>query len=347
MQVRAIDIANLLGGTVEGDENILVAKPAKIEEGEPGAISFFANSKYEEYVYTCKSSVILVANAFKPKQPVEATLVRVADVYSSLSILLEHFSEYSKKAPSGISAQAVIDSSANIGENTTVEALAYIGKNVILGKNVTVYPQAYIGDNVVIGDGSIIYAGVKIYKDTQIGQQCIIHAGAVLGSDGFGFAPQSDGSFKKIPQLGYVEIGNDVEIGANCTIDRATMDKTVIGDGVKIDNLVHIAHNVFIDKNTVMAAQVGIAGSTYIGKNCMLGGQAGLVGHLKIADGVKIQAQSGVGKSVKVPEAAIQGSPAIDYAKASRMYAVMRNLPELYKRINDLEKRVKQKDKNA
>lgn len=340
MQVRAVDIANLLGGTVDGDENILVSKPAKIEAGQPGAISFFANTKYEEYVYTCQSSVILVAKNFEPKKPIKATLIRVDDVYSSLSILLEHFSKYAQDQPSGISPQAVIHDSATIGEQTTVEALAYVGKNVSIGKNVMIYPQTYIGANVVIDDNTIIYAGAKIYKDTQIGKRCIIHAGAVIGSDGFGFAPQADGSFKKIPQLGYVEIGNDVEIGANCTIDRATMDKTVIGNGVKIDNLVHIAHNVHIDENTVMAAQAGIAGSTHIGKNCMLGGQAGLVGHLTIADGVKIQAQSGVGKSVKVPNTAIQGSPAIDYAKASRMYAVMRNLPELYKKINALEKKV-------
>ncbi len=346
MQVSAIEIASLLGGTVEGDANVLVHKPAKIEEGEAGAISFFANPKYEEYVYRCKSSVLLVSKDFKPKEELPMTLIRVDDVYVSLSILMEHFGklmEQQEKDNEMISPQAFIHPTAKIGEGVKVEAMAYIGAHAVIAKGTHVYPQVYVGAEVEIGENTILYPGVRVYQGCKIGKACILQSNAVIGSDGFGFAPQADGSFKKIPQLGIVELGDRVEVGANTVIDRATMGATVIENGVKLDNLIQIAHNVRIGSNTVVAAQAGIAGSTKLGENCMIGGQVGFVGHIEIAKGTKIQAQSGINKSIKQENSAWFGAPAQPYKDFLRSHAVFKQLPQLLKRLDALENAAKKK----
>lgn len=347
MQVRAKEIAALLGGIVEGDSNILVHKPAKIEEGEAGAISFFANPKYEEYVYNCKSSILLVSKDFNPREKLPMTLIRVDDVYASLSILMEHFGnlmEEGKEDNELISPQAFIHPSAKVAATAKIEAFAYIGAGAIIGEGVHIYPQVYIGAEVEIGDNSILYPGTRVYKGCKIGQNCILQSNAIIGSDGFGFAPQADGSFKKIPQLGIVELGDGVEVGANTVIDRATMGATVIENGVKLDNLIQIAHNVRIGANTVIAAQAGIAGSTKLGENCMIGGQVGLVGHIEIAKGTKIQAQSGINKSIKQENSAWFGAPAQPYKDFLRSHAVFKQLPKLLKRLDELEKQVKNQE---
>jgi UDP-3-O-[3-hydroxymyristoyl] glucosamine N-acyltransferase len=347
MQVKAIEIASLLGGIVEGDAEVLVHKPAKIEEGEAGAISFFANPKYEDYVYRCKSSILLVSKDFKPREELPMTLIRVDDVYASLSVLMEHFGnlmEEDKDENEWISADAYIHPSAQIAEGVKVEALAYIGANAVIAEGTHIYPQVYIGADVKIGANSILYPGSRVYKGCKIGVGCILQSNAVIGSDGFGFAPQEDGSFKKIPQLGIVELGDGVEVGANTVIDRATMGATVIENGVKLDNLIQIAHNVRIGANTVIAAQAGIAGSTKLGENCMIGGQVGLVGHIEIANGTKIQAQSGINKSIKQENSAWFGAPAQPYKDFLRSHAVFKQLPQLLKRLDELEKELKAKD---
>ncbi|MCH2042768.1 MAG: UDP-3-O-(3-hydroxymyristoyl)glucosamine N-acyltransferase [Saprospiraceae bacterium] len=344
MQVRAIDICQLLDGKLEGDPNVLVHKPAKIEEGEPGAISFLANPKYEGFAYTCKSSVLLVSKDFQAKQALDLTLIRVDDVYSSLSKLLEHFGNQQPATTSSnaISNLAFVHPSAEIGEHVTIDPFVYVGANSKIGAHTHLFAQAFVGDDVEIGMYNEIQSGAKICKGSILGNYVVIHPNAVIGSDGFGFAPQPDGSFKKIPQLGIVHLGNYVEIGAGTTIDRATIGKTVLEDGVKLDNLIQMGHNTTVGKDTVIAAQAGIAGSTKIGKNCMIGGQAGFVGHLHIADGTKVQAKSGVAKSIKKPNQAIQGAPAMDYVQAMRMYVIMRNLPDLQKRIELLEEELKE-----
>lgn len=339
MQVKASLISQLLGGELIGNPDVLVSKPAKIEEGEPGAISFLGNMKYESYVYTCASSVILVHKDFVPKQALEATLIKVADVYASLSVLMQHFSDaMAAQEDKQVSPQAYIHDSVELGADAKVDAFAYIEKGAKIGKNVTIYPQVYVGADVVLGDNVTLHSGVKIYRSCQLGDDVTIHANTVIGSDGFGFAPQADGSYKKIPQLGIVLIANKVEIGANTVIDRATMDATIIEEGAKLDNLIQVAHNVRIGKHTVLASQVGVAGSTQIGENCMVGGQAGFAGHLKIANGTKIQAQSGLAQSVKEENTAIWGSPAIDYKRYYRCAIVFKNLPELQKKVDKMEK---------
>lgn len=357
--VRAKDICALLQGELEGDGEAQVYKPAKIEEGEQGAISFFANPKYERFLYTCASTVLLLPMNFAPKEPLKAlAVIRVPDVYASLSRLMEHFDKQLKErtaasssdktgetdAAAYISPQAFVDASATIEAGCRVEAFAFVGANVHLHAGVHVHAQAWIECDVEIGENTLLYSGVKIYKGTQVGKNCVLHANAVIGKDGFGFAPQGDGTYKKIPQLGTVDIGDDVEIGANTVIDRAVMGRTQIGNGVKIDNLVQIAHNVSIGENTVIAAQAGIAGSTKIGKNCMIGGQAGFVGHIEIADGTKIQAQSGVDKSIKQPNTAVYGSPALPYADYLRSYVVFKNLPALQKRLQSIEQHIHNPD---
>lgn len=344
MKVRAIEICQLLGGTLEGNPEEWVSKPAKIEEGCPEAISFLANPKYEDFIYTCQSSVILVSNDFKPKMPIAATLIRVADVYSAVGILLQHFQNAinATAAKPEVSPQAFVHPSAQIAEGASVDAFAYIGAGVCVGSGCRIYPHVFLDEGASVGKDSTLHSGVKVYKNCTIGNRSIIHANAVIGADGFGFAPQPDGSFKKIPQLGIVEIGDDVEIGANTTIDRATMDKTVIANGAKIDNLVQVGHNTYIGEHTVIAAQAGIAGSTKIGKYCMVGGQAGFVGHISIADGTKIQAQSGVVKSINLPNTAMQGSPALPYADSMRVWALTKNLPQMEKRLQALERKNKQ-----
>ena len=350
MQVKAIDIARLLGGTIEGNPEVLISKPAKIEEGEPGAISFLGNPKYEDYAYTTTSSVLLVANDFQPQKAIKATLIRVPDVYAALSVLMQHFGNMmeangQEEGQDKISPQAFIHPSAEIGEGVIIEAFAYIGKGAKIAANVHIHPQVFVGAAAQLGEGTILYAGAKIHHGCILGKGCIVHSNAVIGSDGFGFAPQADGSFQKIPQLGIVELADGVEVGANSVIDRATMGKTMIEKGVKLDNLIQIAHNVTVGKNTVVAAQAGIAGSTKIGENCMIGGQVGIVGHIAIANGTKIQAQSGINKAVKQENTALFGSPALLYNDFLRSNAVFKQLPQLLKRLDALEKKFNESEK--
>lgn len=339
MKVSAAQIAELIDGKIEGEPSVLVTGPAKIEEGMPGAISFLGNNKYESHIYTCKSSVIIVQKDFIPKQSISATLIRVKDVYSSVSALMQYFSntiiDYGQKE---ISDQAFIHPSATIGKNVRIEAFAYVAENVKIGDNCIVQAHCYLGRSVSVGNNCILHSGVKVHWGCILEQDVVIHSNAVIGSDGFGFSIQKDGSYHKIPQLGIVHVAENVEIGANTVIDRATMDVTLIHKGVKLDNLIQIAHNVEIGENSVMAAQVGVAGSTKIGKNCTVGGQAGFAGHLKIANGTRIQAQSGIGQDVKQEYTALWGSPAIDYKKYFRCAYVFKNLPELQKQVYDLGK---------
>lgn len=339
MQLTAQAIAELLNGTVEGDPQIVVDRPSKIEEGGVGSITFLANPKYERFIYETTASVVLVQRDFSPQQLVTATLIRVDDVYASIGFLLNKYQEVGQEQVGGVASSAIVHGSSNhlspdifIGENVVV------AENVKIGKGCKLYPQVYIGKNVQLGTGVTLHPGVKIYRDCIIGDNCTIHANTVIGSDGFGFAPQSDGSYEKIPQIGNVIIESEVEIGANTTIDRATMGATIIRKGVKIDNLVQIAHNVEIGEHTVIAAQTGVAGSTCIGKYCRIGGQVGFSGHLKIADGTQIQAQSGIASNIKQPNQALFGSPAIGYKDYIKSYAVFKKLPELYKQVARLEK---------
>ena len=332
----AEQIAQVLDGTIEGDKNVTVNNFSKIEEGKPGTITFLANPKYTHYIYTTQASIVLVNNDFVTEEPISTTLIRCKDAYSALATLLE---QVNSLMPSkvGIEEMSYISSSAQYGEKIYVGAFAYIGNNVKIGDNVKIYPQVYVGDNVIIGDNTTLYPGAKVYQDCVIGKNCIIQAGVVIGGDGFGFAPQADGSYKKIPQMGNVILKDDVEIGANTTIDRAVMDSTIIGKGVKIDNLVQIAHNVEIGDNTVMAAQVGISGSTKIGKQCMFGGQVGLGGHLTIGDKVNIGAQSGTISNLK-DGAQLLGSPAIPMKDFFRSSIIFPKLPEMYKQLAQLQK---------
>lgn len=341
MQFSAAQIAVLISGTVEGNPDVLVGSFGKIEEAEAGQLSFLANPKYEDYLYTTSASIIIVNDSLELKQPVTAALIRVKDAYSAFATLLSKYQELKTQQLVGRQEPSYVSSSAKLGEGVFIGAFAYIGENVTIGNQVKIFPQVFIGNNVTIEDNSIIHPGVKIYHDCKIGKQVTIHAGTVVGSDGFGFAPQADGSFKKVPQIGNVVVENGVEIGANATIDRATIGSTIIKAGAKLDNLIQVAHNVEVGNNTVIAAQAGVSGSTKIGSNVMIGGQAGIVGHISIADGSKINAQSGVSKSIKLPNTAVTGSPAFDYTSALRSQAVSRNLPELERRIKELEQIVK------
>lgn len=338
MQFTAAQIAMLIQGNVEGDASVTVSSFGKIEEAKAGQLSFLANPKYEDFLYTSGASVIIVNNSLELKQPVSATLIKVPDAYSAFAQLLTAYQEMMSQQLQGIQEPSYISRTARIGENVFVGAFSFIGENVEIGNNVKIHPQVYIGNDVKIGDNSIIHPGVKIYHQCVAGKNVTIHAGSVIGSDGFGFAPQQDGTYKKIPQIGNVVIGDGVEIGSNCSIDRATIGSTVIHPGAKLDNLIQIAHNVEIGSFTVIAAQAGVSGSTKIGKNAMIGGQAGIVGHLYIADGARINAQSGVTKSIKEANYAVSGSPAHEYGAMLRSQAVQRNLPELEKRIAELEK---------
>src|SRR6185312_9102891 len=341
MQFSAAQIALLVNGKVEGDPNAAVGAFGKIEDAMPGQLSFLANPKYEEYLYATGASVI-VNDTLELKQPVHATLIRVADAYSAFASLLTRYQEIQSQQLTGIQEPSYIAKSAKLGEMLFVGAFAYLGEGVVVGNNVKIHPQVYLGANVRVGDNSILHPGVKIYHDCVIGSNVTIHAGSVIGGDGFGFAPQPDGSFSKIPQIGNVQIEDFVEIGANATIDRATIGSTLIRRGAKLDNLIQIAHNVDVGANTVIAAQAGVSGSTKIGSGVMIGGQAGIVGHLQIADGVRINAQSGVSKSIKEKAGAVTGSPAYDYTSALRSQALSRNLPELEKRLKELEEQIRQ-----
>ncbi|WP_280647189.1 MULTISPECIES: UDP-3-O-(3-hydroxymyristoyl)glucosamine N-acyltransferase [unclassified Dysgonomonas] len=337
MSFTAEQIATVLNGTIEGDTSVVVHNFSKIEEGKPGTLTFLANPKYTHYIYTTNASIVLVNNDFKAEQPIKATLIRCENAYAALAILLDMV-EKLKPQKKGIEAMSCVSPSATIGENTYIGALSYISDNVKIGNNTKVYPQSYIGDNVTIGENTIIYPGVTIYAGCIIGSNCIIHSGAVIGSDGFGFAPEN-GVYKKIPQTGIVILEDDVEIGANTTIDRAVMDATIIRKGVKLDNLIQIAHNVEVGENTVMAAQVGISGSTKVGKNCMMGGQVGLGGHITIGDNANIGAQSGIISNIK-PDSKILGSPAIPVKDFFRSSVVFPKLPEMYRKLAQLEKEI-------
>ncbi|MER3498806.1 MAG: UDP-3-O-(3-hydroxymyristoyl)glucosamine N-acyltransferase [Chitinophagaceae bacterium] len=341
MNFSAAQIAVLINGKIEGDANASVNSFGKIEEAKAGQLAFLANPKYEDYLYTTKATIIIINESQPLKQPVNATLIRVADAYSAFAALLSKYQEMMTQQLSGIQQPCYLSQTASIGENVFVGAFAYLGENVKVGDNSKIFPNSFIGDNVTIGNNSIVYPGVKIYHDCIIGNNVTIHGGTVIGSDGFGFAPQPDGSFKKVPQIGNVVIEDFVEIGANATIDRATMGSTIIRSGAKLDNLIQIAHNVEVGNSSVIAAQAGISGSTKLGKGVMVGGQAGIVGHLQIGDGAKINAQSGVSKSIE-PGKAVTGSPAYDYTSALRSQAISRKLPELEKRIKQLEALVKQ-----
>jgi UDP-3-O-[3-hydroxymyristoyl] glucosamine N-acyltransferase len=342
MQFTAAQIAMLIQGKIEGDANATVQSFGKIEEAGAGQLTFLANPKYEDFIYNTRASVVIINTAQQLREPVAATLIRVADAYSAFAILLSKYQEMRTQQLSGIQEPSYISKTAKLGNNIYVGAFAYIGDNVVVGNNVKIFPNAFIGDNAKLGDNTILHPGVKIYHDCIIGWNVTIHAGTVVGSDGFGFAPQKDGSFKKVPQIGNVVVEDYVEIGANAAIDRATIGSTIIKSGAKLDNLIQIAHNVEVGNNTVIAAQAGVSGSTKIGNNVMIGGQAGIVGHLQIADGSKINAQSGVSKSIKTPNAAVTGSPAFEYTSALRSQAVSRKLPDLEKRIKELEKLVQQ-----
>lgn len=342
MQFTAKQIAELINGKIEGNPETAVSSFGKLEEATEGQLAFLANPKYEEFLYTTKASIIIINDSLQVEKKLPATLIRVPDAYSSFAVILTAYSEMAKANLTGIQQPSFVASSASLGENVFIGAFAYIGNNVIIGENVKIYPQVYLGDNVIIGANTILFPGVKIHHDCVIGKAVCIHAGCVIGGDGFGYAPQADGSFKKVPQIGNVVVEDNVEIGANTTIDRSTIGSTTIKAGAKLDNLIQIAHNVEVGMNTVIAAQSGVSGSTKIGKNVMIGGQAGIVGHIQIADGSKINAQSGVGKSIKIPNTAVTGSPAYDYGQALRSQILSRNLPELEKRIKKLEQLIEQ-----
>jgi len=341
MNFTASQIALLVNGKIEGDANASVNSFGKIEEAKAGQLAFLANPKYEDHLYSTQASVIIISESLPLKESVGSTLIRVPDAYTAFATLLSKYQEMMTQQMLGIQQPSYIAKTASCGENIFVGAFAYLGENVTIGNNTKIFPGVFVGDDVKIGNGSIIHPGVKIYKECVIGDRVTIHAGTVIGSDGFGFAPQADGSFKKVPQIGNVIVENDVEIGANTTIDRATIGSTIIKAGAKLDNLIQVAHNVEVGNSTVIAAQAGISGSTKIGKGAMIGGQAGVVGHVQIGDGAKINAQSGVSKSIGAGKA-VTGSPAYDYTAALRSQAISRNLPELEKRVKELEALVKE-----
>ncbi len=342
MQFTAAQIAVLINGKLEGDASITVSSFGKIEEAKQGQLCFLANPKYEEFLYTTQASIIIVNDTLELKHKISATLIRVPDAYSAFAGLLSKYQEMITQQLSGIQQPSFIASTAELGKDVLVAAFTYIGEHVIIGNNVKLFPGVFLGNNVQIGDNCILHPGVKIYHDCVLQKNITVHAGTIIGSDGFGFAPQADGSFIKIPQIGNVLIEDNVEIGANATIDRATIGATIIKSGAKLDNLIQVAHNVEVGNNTVIAAQAGISGSTKLGNNVMIGGQAGIVGHIAVADGSKINAQSGVTKSIKTPNTTVTGSPAFDYTAALRSQAASRNLPELEKRVKELEKMVQQ-----
>jgi len=342
MQFTAAQIAMLVNGQLEGNAAAAVSSFGKIEEASEGQLSFLANPKYEEHLYQTKASIVIINASLELKNSVTSTLIRVPDAYTAFATLLAKYQELKTQQLTGIQQPSYIASTATLGENVFVGAFVYIGENVKIGNNVKLFPGVVLGDKVTIGDNSILHAGVKIYVDCVVGKQVTIHAGTVVGSDGFGYAPQADGTYQKVPQIGNVVIEDMVEIGANTTIDRATMGSTIIRKGVKMDNLIQIAHNVEIGTNTVIAAQTGISGSTKVGKNVMFGGQVGTAGHITIADGTRINGQTGINKSIKEPNKAFNGTPALEFSQSLRLQIMTKNLPELEKRVKDLEKMVEQ-----
>ena len=337
MEFSAQQIATLIGGTIEGNPQAVVSNFAKIEEASEGSITFLANPKYNHYLYTTHASIVLVARTLELEQPVSTTLIRVDDPYATLAQLLQFAQQTMAPKLQGVEQPSFVAEDVQLPDDAYVGAFAYIGTGCRIGRGVKVYPQAYVGPGVTLGDNTVVYPGARIYHGCRIGARCIIHAGAVIGADGFGFAPTADGSYSKIPQIGIVEIHDDVEIGANTTIDRATMGATVIEQGAKLDNLIQAGHNVTIGRNTVMAAQVGIAGSTHIGANCMVGGQVGFAGHITVGDGSKFGAQSGVPNSVAA-NARVLGSPAVPERDFARQVVYTKRLADLFARVAAIEK---------
>ena len=344
MEFTAQQIADFLQGEIQGDPSIKVSDFSKIEEGKPGTLSFLSNPKYSSFIYESQASIVLVNKDFQQEKDIQATLIRVDDAYQSLALLMSLVDQYKPKK-NGISSLAFISSTAIIGENTYIAPFVHIGENVTIGKNSLIYSHCSIEDGVQLGENVSLFAGVTIYNDCVIGNNCTLHSGSVIGSDGFGFAPTEDGSYKKIPQMGNVIVEDNVEIGANSIVDRATLGSTIIRKGVKIDNLVQIAHNVEVGENTVIAAQTGISGSTKLGKHCVLAGQVGLAGHLQIADGTIFGAQTGVPNSVKIPNQVLQGYPAIPVMNFHKSAIVHKNLPELQKLIYAMQKRIEELEK--
>ncbi|MEC8724487.1 MAG: UDP-3-O-(3-hydroxymyristoyl)glucosamine N-acyltransferase [Bacteroidota bacterium] len=344
MKFTANQIAALLNGTVVGDDNAEVFKLSKIEEGTKGSLTFLSNPKYTPHIYSTNASITIVNKDFVAEKQINTTLIKVENAYTAFSTLLEHYNSINSNK-SGIESPVHISDSASYGTDVYIGAFSYVGDNVKIGNKVKIYPNCYIGDNVCIGDGTTVFSGVKIYSDCSIGNHCNLEANVVIGADGFGFSPDKSGSYKKVPQIGNVVIEDFVDIGASTTIDRATLGSTLIKKGVKLDNQIQIAHNVQLGENTVIAAQTGIAGSTKIGQNCQIGGQVGIVGHINIGNNVKIQAQSGISKNVP-DNALLQGTPAFDYGDFFKSYVHFKNLPQLAKKIETLEKRPNNDNKN-
>lgn len=341
MKFTATQIAGILEGEVDGNPETAVHKLSKIEEGEIGSLTFLANPKYTPYIYSTKASITIVNKDFIPEQALSTTLIKVEDAYKSFSKLLEYYNQV-KNNKVGIESPSFISESAAYGKGFYLGAFSYLGENVKIGDDVKVYPNVYIGDNVTIGNNVQLFAGAKVYSESIIGDGCVIHSGAIIGADGFGFTPNENGEYSKVPQTGNVILEANVDVGAGTTIDRATLGSTILRKGVKIDNQIQIAHNVEIGEHTAIAAQTGIAGSTKIGKNCLIGGQVGIVGHITIGDRVRIQAQSGIGRNVKDDEV-LQGSPALNYGDYNKSYVYFKNLPKLASQVSDLEKKIDSK----
>jgi len=339
MEISIEQVSQLIQGEVEGDGKETVNRLEKIEEATKGSIAFLANPKYLPYIYVTQASAVIVKSDFKPEKEVKSTLIRVEDPYSSFAKLLEEYEKLTAKVKTGIESPSFQHETSSHGENVYLGAFSYLGENVKVGSNTKIYPNSYIGDDVTIGENTIIHPGVKIYAGCRIGAHCVIHSGVVIGSDGFGFAPQEDGSYKTIPQTGNVLIEDHVDIGANTTIDCATMGSTIIRNGAKIDNLVQIAHNVEVGKNTAIASQAGLSGSAKIGANCQIGGQAGITGHLEIADKTIIGPQSGVPKSINEGGKVWFGTPIMEHRDFLRVSVILRNLPNLIQRVKELEKK--------
>ncbi|MDE6048610.1 MAG: UDP-3-O-(3-hydroxymyristoyl)glucosamine N-acyltransferase [Paramuribaculum sp.] len=344
MEFTASQIAAIANGVVDGNGDVKISTFAKIEEGKPGAISFLSNPKYTEFIYTTGSSAVLVSKDFTPEKPVAATLIRVDDPYATVANLLTMVEQMMNPPKRGVENPSFIHSDAKVADEVYIGAFAYIGKGAVVESGAQIYPQAYVGDGVHVGENSIIYAGAKVYHGCKIGKNCIIHSGAVIGADGFGFAPV-DGCYRKIPQTGIVIIEDNVEIGANTTVDRAMMGATKVGQGVKLDNLIQIAHNCEVGANTVMAAQAGVAGSTKVGTNCMIGGQVGLAGHIHIGNGVEIAAQSGLHRNVPDGERLI-GTPALSFSEFAAQTMNIRRIPRINDRLSSIEKEIKKNKTN-
>ena len=340
MEFSAKQIAEFIHGVIVGDENATVHTFAKIEEGVPGAISFLSNPKYTHYIYETKSTIVLVNKDFEPERPVNATLIKVDNAYESVAKLPTLY-EMSKPKKTGIHPLACIDPTAKIGKDVYIDAFAYVGANAVIGDGVALHPHATVCENAVIGENSILYPNVTVYHDCRVGKRCILHAGSVVGADGFGFAPSPEG-YEKIPQIGIAMLEDDVEIGANTCVDRATMGATIVHKGVKLDNLIQIAHNVEVGSHTVMASQVGIAGSTKVGEWCMFGGQVGLAGHIRVGNHVNIGAQSGIPGTVKGDNLTIMGSPAIDAKQFFKSSVIYKKLPDMYQTLNRMEKEIEE-----